>query len=49
MISAPIGGKCGKYFQASVKNFQIVSASDPSQVIMQFGKVGADVFTMDFR
>jgi len=39
----------GRVTRASVKNFQIVSASDPSQVIMQFGKVGADVFTMDFR
>ena len=35
--------------KASVKNFQIVSESDPSNVIMQFGKVGADIFTMDFR
>ena len=32
-----------------MKNFQIVSESDPDNVIMQFGKVGADIFTMDFR
>ena len=36
-------------FQASVKNFQIVSESCPEEVVMQFGKVGADIFTMDFR
>jgi len=39
----------GRVTRASVKNFQIVSESDPNQVIMQFGKVGADIFTMDFR
>ena len=32
-----------------MKNFQIVSEADPNLVIMQFGKVGADIFTMDFR
>ena len=36
-------------FQASVKNFQIVTESDPSNVVMQFGRVGTDIFTMDFR
>ena len=35
--------------QASVKNFQIVTESDPSNVVMQFGRVGTDIFTMDFR
>jgi len=39
----------GRVTRASVKNFQIVSESDPDNVIMQFGKVGADIFTMDFR
>ena len=34
-------------FQASVKNFQM--ESEPGNVIMQFGRVGTDTFTMDFR
>ena len=36
-------------FQASVKNFQLVSACEASHVVMQFGRVGTDTFTMDFR
>ena len=32
-----------------MKNFQIVTESDPSNVVMQFGRVGTDIFTMDFR
>ena len=39
----------GRVTRASVKNFQIVSESCPEEVVMQFGKVGADIFTMDFR
>ena len=35
--------------QASVKNFQIVHDTDPEYVIMQFGRVAEDVFTMDYR
>ena len=31
-----------------MKNFQIVSEKS-DEVVMQFGKVGADIFTMDFR
>ena len=34
-------------FQASVKNFQM--EIEPGKVIMQFGRVGTDTFTMDFR
>ena len=34
-------------FQASVKNFQM--EIEPGNVIMQFGRVGTDTFTMDFR
>ena len=33
--------------QASVKNFQM--EIEPGNVIMQFGRVGTDTFTMDFR
>lgn len=39
----------GRVTQASVKNFQIVHDSDPEYVVMQFGRVGEDVFTMDYR
>merc|ERR1711879_966688 len=35
--------------QASVKNFQLVSAHDPDTVLLQFGRVGKDTFNMDFR
>ncbi|CAL9082161.1 unnamed protein product [Musa textilis] len=44
---------------ASVKNFQLAAAGDPSfgvslaeqqeKVILQFGKIGKDIFTMDYR
>ncbi|KAK9872111.1 hypothetical protein WA026_016155 [Henosepilachna vigintioctopunctata] len=39
----------GRVTQASVKNFQIVHDSDAEYVVMQFGRVAEDVFTMDFR
>lgn len=48
----------GRVTVASVKNFQLVATLDPSQpggkgdeetVILQFGKVGDDMFTMDYR
>ena len=39
----------GRVKCASVKNFQLVSKDDPEEIILQFGKVDADVFTMDFR
>ncbi|XP_031504212.1 tubby-like F-box protein 1 [Nymphaea colorata] len=48
----------GRVTVASVKNFQLVAAVDPSQpgsrgddelVLLQFGKVGDDMFTMDYR
>merc|ERR1719188_2103444 len=35
--------------QASVKNFQLVNSEDPDTVYLQFGRVGKDVFNMDFR
>lgn len=48
----------GRVTVASVKNFQLVAAPEPNQpisqndhekVILQFGKVGKDMFTMDYR
>ncbi|XP_049878743.1 protein king tubby 1 [Pectinophora gossypiella] len=39
----------GRVTQASVKNFQIVHDSEPDYVVMQFGRVAEDIFTMDFR
>ncbi|KAF7278168.1 tub domain-containing protein ktub [Rhynchophorus ferrugineus] len=39
----------GRVTQASVKNFQIVHDSDPEYVVMQFGRIADDAFTMDFR
>eukprot|EP00252_Welwitschia_mirabilis_P008635 TRINITY_DN2062_c0_g1_i1.p1 TRINITY_DN2062_c0_g1~~TRINITY_DN2062_c0_g1_i1.p1 ORF type:complete len:315 (+),score=46.46 TRINITY_DN2062_c0_g1_i1:98-1042(+) len=50
----------GRVTVPSVKNFQLVSATDVSQpssssqndydkVLLQFGKVGKDMFTMDYR
>ncbi|KAJ7565900.1 hypothetical protein O6H91_02G079800 [Diphasiastrum complanatum] len=46
----------GRVTVASVKNFQLVAAADPStlqvehdKVLLQFGKIGKDMFTMDYR
>lgn len=48
----------GRVTVASVKNFQLVATIDHSQpggkgdeetVLLQFGKVGDDMFTMDYR
>ncbi|XP_059662734.1 tubby-like F-box protein 7 isoform X2 [Cornus florida] len=48
----------GRVTVASVKNFQLVATMDQSQpggkgdeetVLLQFGKVGDDIFTMDYR
>ncbi|KAE8729027.1 Tubby-like F-box protein 6 [Hibiscus syriacus] len=48
----------GRVTVASVKNFQLVAAVERSQnvtlaeqenVILQFGKIGKDIFTMDYR
>ncbi|XP_063073117.1 tubby protein [Engraulis encrasicolus] len=38
----------GRVTQASVKNFQIVHDNDPDYIVMQFGRVAEDVFTLDF-
>ncbi|XP_038717970.1 tubby-like F-box protein 5 [Tripterygium wilfordii] len=48
----------GRVTVASVKNFQLVAATDSCEnvpaaeqekVILQFGKIGKDIFTMDYR
>lgn len=54
----------GRVTVASVKNFQLIAATQPSagaptpsqpnqsdhdKIILQFGKVGKDMFTMDYR
>ncbi|KAI8441005.1 hypothetical protein MSG28_009281 [Choristoneura fumiferana] len=39
----------GRVTQASVKNFQIVHDSEPDYVVMQFGRISEDIFTMDYR
>lgn len=48
----------GRVTVASVKNFQLVanvypslniSAAEQEKVILQFGKIGKDIFTMDYR
>ncbi|XP_053459691.1 tubby-related protein 1 [Nycticebus coucang] len=39
----------GRVTQASVKNFQIVHADDPDYILLQFGRVAEDVFTLDYR
>ncbi|GAU97585.1 hypothetical protein RvY_08858-2 [Ramazzottius varieornatus] len=38
----------GRVTQASVKNFQIVPDNDVEYIVMQFGRVAEDAFTMDF-
>eukprot|EP00762_Andalucia_godoyi_P008713 ANDGO_00449.mRNA.1 Tubby protein homolog 1 len=38
----------GRVTMASVKNFQLIDADRPSDVIMQFGKVDENTFTLDF-
>jgi len=40
----------GRVTRASVKNFQLCNISrDPDHVVMQFGRVGKDAFTMDYQ
>ena len=40
----------GRVTHASVKNFQLVDEADEDErVVLQFGKVGKDMFTMDFQ
>ncbi|XP_021954058.1 protein king tubby 1 isoform X2 [Folsomia candida] len=39
----------GRVTQASVKNFQVIHESDEDYVVIQFGRVAEDVFTLDYR
>eukprot|EP00794_Sanderia_malayensis_P012908 gene12908-14238_t len=39
----------GRVTQASVKNFQVIHDNDPDYIVMQFGRVADDIFTMDFN
>lgn len=39
----------GRVTMASVKNFQLVDPEDQEPVLLQFGRVGKDVFTMDYQ
>ena len=39
----------GRVTMASVKNFQLVDPEERSTVVLQFGRVGKDEFTMDFH
>uniref|UniRef100_A0A8C7B6K3 Tubby-like protein n=1 Tax=Neovison vison TaxID=452646 RepID=A0A8C7B6K3_NEOVI len=39
----------GRVTQASVKNFQIIHADDPDYIVLQFGRVAEDAFTLDYR
>ncbi|XP_046710461.1 tubby protein homolog isoform X1 [Silurus meridionalis] len=38
----------GRVTQASVKNFQIVHSDNEEYIVMQFGRVAEDVFSMDY-
>ncbi|KAL6734178.1 hypothetical protein Aduo_004747 [Ancylostoma duodenale] len=39
----------GRVTQASVKNFQIIHDHDPDYIVMQFGRISDECFSMDFR
>lgn len=39
----------GRVTQASVKNFQLIHIDDPETVLLQFGRIGKDTFTMDIQ
>ena len=39
----------GRVTMASVKNFQLITHDDAEKVVLQFGRVGKDDFTMDFQ
>uniref|UniRef100_A0A2K5CNX0 TUB like protein 2 n=1 Tax=Aotus nancymaae TaxID=37293 RepID=A0A2K5CNX0_AOTNA len=38
----------GRVTMTSVKNFQIMHPKDPERLVLQFGRVAPDTFTMDF-
>ncbi|TRY89661.1 hypothetical protein DNTS_021531 [Danionella cerebrum] len=39
----------GRVTQASIKNFQIVHSKDQDYIVMQFGRVADDAFTLDYK
>eukprot|EP00634_Sargassococcus_sp_CCMP2135_P011517 CAMPEP_0198653954 /NCGR_PEP_ID=MMETSP1467-20131203/7391_1 /TAXON_ID=1462469 /ORGANISM="unid. sp., Strain CCMP2135" /LENGTH=594 /DNA_ID=CAMNT_0044389931 /DNA_START=1 /DNA_END=1785 /DNA_ORIENTATION=+ len=39
----------GRVTMASVKNFQLVQPDEQDAIFLQFGRVGKDLFTMDFQ
>lgn len=39
----------GRVTMASVKNFQLVDPEEQNSVVLQFGRVGKDEFTMDMQ
>lgn len=39
----------GRVTEASVKNFQLVTEDNQGYVILQFGKIGPNTFTMDYQ
>lgn len=39
----------GRVTMASVKNFQLITHDDQDQIILQFGRIAKDEFTMDFQ
>jgi hypothetical protein len=39
----------GRVTMASVKNFQLIDPDRPSEVVIQFGKVDDNMYTLDFR
>ncbi|XP_061741198.1 tubby-related protein 1-like isoform X4 [Nerophis ophidion] len=39
----------GRVTQASIKNFQIVHDKDLDYIVMQFGRIADDIFTLDFK
>lgn len=48
-IGAYVLNFSGRVTMASVKNFQLVIPGNDDDVILQFGRVGKDRFTMDFK
>ncbi|KAJ4927197.1 hypothetical protein JOQ06_014932 [Pogonophryne albipinna] len=39
----------GRVTQASIKNFQIVHSKDLGYIVMQFGRIADDIFTLDYN
>ncbi|KAG5182204.1 hypothetical protein JKP88DRAFT_257776 [Tribonema minus] len=48
-VSAYVLNFNGRVTMASVKNFQLVTPDDHETVVLQFGRVAKDEFTMDFQ